>query len=646
MEDFPEIADHGMIGDLQSIALVATSGSIDWFCAPRFDSPSVFASLLDRERGGYFRVHAVGDDIRVKQMYFPDTAVLITRFMSADGVGEVVDFMPVADDPTIATPNRVIGRGIRVVRGEITFRIECRPRFDYGRREHTATVTEHGVRFDAGDFRAALHGLRPDELDGADVDTTFTLSAGQVRRIAFETDPAGEPRELDEIEGSTKLAETVAFWRGWLARGTYRGRWREAVERSAMVLKLLQYAPSGGLVAAPTAALPEQLGGVRNWDYRFTWIRDSSFSVFSLLALGYTEEAIAFTRWVSDRVVEQAGDASGPLKIMYRIDGSSDLEELTLDAFEGYAGSRPVHVGNGAADQLQLDIYGEALDAIAIVDRVAPIGHPGWMKLVGILDWLADNWDQPDEGVWETRGGRKAFTYGRIMCWVAFDRAIRMARERGRPAPLDRWIAARDAIYEQVFTQGWNASRGAFTQHPDTEVVDAITLLMPLVGMISPHDPMWTSTLEAIGEELVTDSLVYRYNPSASPDGLPGEEGTFSLCSFFYVMALTDAGRLDQAQYAFEKMLTYGNHVGLYAEEINPNGLQLGNFPQAFTHLALIRAALDLDAALDRRASHPIAPDVEGYAQSIRHAREAMSARAGAPAAGAKAVDASGGGRP
>lgn len=631
MDAFPEIADHGMIGDLQSIALVSTEGAIDWFCAPRFDSPSIFASLLDRERGGFFSIRAVGDDIRIKQMYFPDTAVLITRFMSADGVGEVVDFMPVAEDPAVATTNRVIARGVRVVRGSMTFRLECRPRFDYGRAAHTATPSEHGVRFEGGGVRAALHGLRPGELSGDDVDETFTMSAGEIRRFAFETEPDGEPRELTELEGSTRFAETVAFWRAWLARGTYRGRWREAVERSAMVLKMLQYAPSGALVAAPTAALPEQLGGVRNWDYRFTWIRDSSFSVYALLALGYTDEAIAFTRWMGDRVAEQVGESSGPLKIMYRIDGSSDLEELTLDDFEGYAGSRPVHVGNGAADQLQLDIYGEAMDAIAIVDGITPLGHPGWTKLLGLLDWLADNWDQPDEGVWETRGGRKAFTYGRIMCWVAFDRAIRMAIARGRPAPLERWTRARDAIYEQVFTHCWNHERRAFTQHPDTDVVDAITLLMPLVGMISPHDPMWTSTLEAIGEELVTDSLVYRYNPSASPDGLPGEEGTFSLCSFFYVMALTDAGRLDQAQYAFEKMLTYGNHVGLYAEEINPNGLQLGNFPQAFTHLALIRAALALDAALDRRASHPVTGGVEQFANAVR--RVAMST-SGAPPAG------------
>lgn len=602
---YPDIADHGLIGDLQSVALVSTTGSIDWFCAPRFDSPAVFSSLLDREKGGFFRLGAEDEGMRVRQMYFPQTAVLITRFLCPSGVGEVIDFMPVADEPTIATDNRVVLRGIRVVRGELDFRIECRPRFEFGRRHHTASVADGGVVFEGDGARASLSGLTADELAGVDlsagdVDATITVAAGDLRLFVFQTAPEPGAEPLSTDTGQAVFRETVAFWRDWLQRSTYSGRWREAVERSAMVLKLLQYAPSGGLVAAPTAALPEQLGGVRNWDYRYTWIRDGSFSVFSLLALGYTEEAIAFALWVADRVAEQAGEGSGPLKIMYRIDGSSDLQERELEEFEGYAGSRPVNIGNGAADQLQLDIYGEAFDALYATEHYRPIGHPGWSTLCGILDWLGANWDQPDEGVWETRGGRKDFTYGRIMCWVAFDRAIAIARERGLPAPLEAWLQARDAIYEQVFTRCWNPDRQAFVQYPGTDVVDAITLLMPLVGMISPQDPMWLSTLDAITEELVTDSLVYRYNPAASPDGLPGAEGTFSLCSFFYVNALTDAGRIDDAQYAFEKMLTYGNHLGLFAEEIDPTGLQLGNFPQAFTHLALIRAAITLDAALDR----------------------------------------------
>ena len=610
---FPDIADHGLIGDLQSVALVSTEGSIDWFCSPRFDSPAVFSSLLDREKGGFFRIRAEDDGMRIKQMYFPQTAVLITRFMCPSGVGEVIDFMPVADEPTIPSDNRVVLRGIRVVRGELDFHIECRPRFDFGRRHHTASAADGGVVFEGDAVRASLTGLTADELaaldlSGGDVDATVTVAAGELRLLVFQTAPEPGAERLTPDAGQAAFRETVAFWRDWLQRSTYSGRWRESVERSAMVLKLLQYAPSGGLVAAPTAALPEQLGGVRNWDYRYTWIRDGSFSVFSLLALGYTEEAISFALWVSDRVAEQAGESSGPLKIMYRIDGSSDLEERELEDFEGYAGSRPVNIGNGAADQLQLDIYGEAMDALYATEGYRPIGHPGWSKLCRILDWLVANWDQPDEGVWETRGGRKDFTYGRIMCWVAFDRAIAIARDRGLPAPLESWIEARDAVYEQVFTRCWNPDRQAFVQYPGTDVVDAITLLMPLVGMISPQDPMWLSTLDAITEELVTDSLVYRYNPAASPDGLPGAEGTFSLCSFFYVNALADAGRIEEAQYAFEKMLTYGNHLGLFAEEIDPAGLQLGNFPQAFTHLALIRAAITLNAALDRQQKREAAP--------------------------------------
>jgi pentatricopeptide repeat protein len=355
------------------------------------------------------------------------------------------------------------------------------------------------------------------------------------------------------------------------------------------------------LVAAITTGLPEQIGCERNWDYRFTWVRDASFSVHALLDLGYTDEAYAFLQWLNQRVVEHTGDASGPLKVMYRIDGSSGLTEETLDHLEGYMGSSPVRIGNGAADQLQLDIYGEFVDAIYLADqKVEPVGLQAWTELTHVLNWLSDHWDQPDEGVWETRGGRKDFTYGRLMCWVAFDRAVRMAYERGRPGDVDRWARAREAIYHQIMERDWNPKRGAFTQYPDTDVLDASNLLMPQVGFIGPKDPLWLSTLSAMDEELVSDSLVYRYNPSASPDGLPGSEGTFSLCSFLYVGALARAGRLEEARYAFEKMLTYSNHVGLFSEEIAPSGHQIGNFPQAFTHLALINAAIHLDGQLNQ----------------------------------------------
>ena len=602
MDRYPPIAEHGLIGDLQTAALVTTDGCVDWFCCPRFDSPSVFASLLDAEGGGRFRIAAEGDDVVVRQLYFPDTAILITRFMTPDGVGEVLDFMPVQDPQRASDRHRLV-RVVRCVRGQIRFELECAPRFDYGRQAHQLALAEQGAVFHTPTLQLTLHGPAGLERHGNDVRTKMTLRAGQVDGVVLESAADGPPRTMTPEELLGLFTSTARFWRGWLARSTYRGRWREMVNRSAITLKLMTYAPTGALVAAPTAGLPEQVGGERNWDYRYTWIRDGSFSIHALLGLGFTEEAEAFGHWLSDRAAEQAGETSGPLKIMYRVDGSSDLNEELLDHWEGYAGSRPVRIGNGAADQLQLDIYGEALDSIWLADRHGlRAGHLGWVKLAQLADWICDHWDQPDEGIWETRGGRQNFTYGRLMCWVALDRMVRMAQEHGRPADLTRWIDQRDRIYHQIMDHGWNPERRAFTQHDKTQVLDASLLMLPLVGFVVPRDPLWLSTLDAMEGELVSDSLVYRYDPSASPDGLRGHEGTFSICTFWYVDALARSGRLEQARLTLEKMFTYANHLGLFAEEIGQTGEQLGNFPQAFTHLSLINAAINLDHQLDHGA--------------------------------------------
>ncbi|MFC6567222.1 glycoside hydrolase family 15 protein [Actinoplanes utahensis] len=606
---YPLIADHGLIGDLQTAALVTTDGCIDWFCAPRFDSPSIFGALLDHDRGGHFRIRPATGAFTSRQLYFPDTAVLVTRFMTEAGVGEVVDFMPVTEGSVAAADHRLV-RMVRCVRGEMTFAVDIAPRFDYGREPFKTHLGEDGVVFEGERTAVTVCLIRePDDErvaharvgENGDVHAELTLGTGQMRGMVLRTGAAGPLRQVRTAEAWRLFDETVDFWEAWLGQSTYAGRWRETLNRSAITLKLMTYAPTGALVAAPTAALPEQIGGSRNWDYRYTWVRDASFSVYSLLGMGFTEEAAALGRWLRDRVDEQADkDGGGPLKIMYRVDGSSDLSEEVLGHWEGYRGSAPVHIGNGAAGQLQLDIYGEAMDSIYFADRHGlTAGHQGWVRICELLDWVAGNWDQPEEGIWETRGGRQDFTYGRLMCWVALDRGIRLAAEHGRPAPLDRWMTARDALYRQIMDRGWSAERRAFRQHYGTDVLDSSLLRMPTVGFITPTDPMWASTLRAMDAELVTDSLVYRYDPAASPDGLQGSEGTFSLCSFAYVNALAGAGQVDKARVTFEKMLTYANHVGLYSEEIGLTGEQLGNFPQAFTHLALIDAAISLDRQLD-----------------------------------------------
>ncbi|MFE7855329.1 glycoside hydrolase family 15 protein [Streptomyces sp. NPDC057403] len=614
MNRYTPIAEHGMVGDLQTAALVSSGGIIDWWCTPRFDSPSVFASLLDSERGGYCRLAADSpdeNDMTVRQLYLSDTAILVTRFMAPGGVGEVADFMAPVDSSTPQDRHRLV-RLVRGVRGGLTFTFTCRPRFDYGRAAHTLTqADDHSALFRSTGMDLHLQSTAgiPLRADGNDITARFTLSAGQAVAVVLTSAPSDGPvPQHPSLEGIADDFEACrAFWLTWLRSCTYHGRWQDIVNRSAITLKLLTYAPTGAPIAAATMGLPEQLGGERNWDYRYTWIRDAALSVRTMIDLGFDEEAQAFRRWLRDRI-EAGGTVSGdPLQIMYRVDGDPHLTEEILDHLEGYHGSRPVRAGNAAADQLQLDIYGEASDALIVGDDVGAIR--GWKALSDVLDWLADHWDQPDEGIWETRGGRQNFTYSRLMTWVAFDRGIHAARKFSRPADIARWTGVRDTVFRQIVERGWHQKRQAFVQHYDTDVLDASLLLMPEFGFISPRDPDWLSTLDAMDEELVSDSLVYRYDPAASPDGLRGAEGTFNLCSFFYVEALARSGRLNQARYAFDKMLTYANHVGLFAEEIGSSGEQLGNFPQAFTHLALVNAAMALDEELSKAQARPRTDD-------------------------------------
>jgi GH15 family glucan-1,4-alpha-glucosidase len=596
VERYRLIEEHAVIGDLNTIALVAVDGTISFFCVPAFDSPSVFAALLDADRGGRFELAADLEGPKHRQLYLPDTNVLLTRFLHDDGIAEVSDFMPVAD----AGVAHNIVRRAKAVHGDVPFVMRCAPRFDYGRSTHTLERTSDGVVFSPTSGPALrLRASVPVTPQGPDAVARFVLRSGEAASFVLEvlTDgpdtPCGRPHYVAE-----SFKATSNFWRAWAGRASYQGRWREMVLRSALTLKLLTSQRHGSIVAAPTFGLPEQIGGARNWDYRYTWIRDASFTLYGLMRLGYTDESAAFMRWVEDRCAELEPD--GSLQIMYGLDGRHDLHEEDLPHLEGYRGSRPVRTGNAAAKHLQLDIYGELLDAIYLYDKYgAPISFDLWANVRRLVDWVCRNWRRPDESIWEVRGGRREFLFSRVMCWVAIDRAMRIALRRSLPAPLSDWHAVRDAVFEDITTRFWDPERRTFIQSPGSSALDAAALLMPLVRFISPTDPRWLSTLSAIERSLLADSLVYRYRvDDAFSDGLPPGEGTFSMCSFWYVECLSRKGDVLKARHFLEKMLGYANHVGLYGEELGPRAEHLGNFPQAFTHLALISAAYDLDRRL------------------------------------------------
>jgi GH15 family glucan-1,4-alpha-glucosidase len=598
LPNYKPIENYGLIGDLNTVALVGMDGSIDFMCFPQFDSPTIFAALLDHRKGGRFLLAPDIEKANHKQLYLPDSNVLLTRFLSEFGMAEVSDFMPITGLGHACD----LVRRAKCIRGDIDFRMVCDPRFDYGRARHRVEKKKHEVLFiSRGDDKTVLR-LRsevPLRVENGVATAAFKLRAGETAAFVLEDarekaeSPSASPHYVPEA-----FKETMNFWRDWIRHSHYRGRWQSMVNRSGLTLKLLTSARHGSMVAAATFGLPEDIGGVRNWDYRYTWIRDASFTVYALMRLGYTEEASAFMSWIEARCAELRDNM--PLQLMYAVDGRQNLKETQLRHFEGYKKSRPVRIGNDAHNQLQLDIYGELMDSVYIFNKFGElISYDFWQNLTRLLDWVCENWQRADEGIWEVRGGAHEFLYSRVMCWVAIDRGIRLAQKRSFPAPLSHWTDVRDRIYRDVYDTFWDAELRSFVQYKGSTAVDASTLLMPLVKFIGPSDPRWRATLKTINETLVQDSLVYRYNILKGADtGFRGGEGTFAMCSFWNVECIARGGDLKLARFHFEKTLGYANHLGLYAEELGLAGQQLGNFPQAFTHLALISAAHYLDRKL------------------------------------------------
>jgi len=585
---------HGIIGDLRSAALINDKGSVDFFCWPEFDSPSIFCSLLDTPEAGIFQLAPDLPDARREQIYLPDTNVLQTRWLSDHAVVEITDLLPIGDNDE-ALP--LLMRRVRVVSGQATFHLRCAVRHDYARADTRAALDKNDVLFSASGQPtlrlASDQGLNVDQKAAV---AQFTLK--QDETAAFMLGASDDPRFA---EGADKLCieRTLKFWRDWIGQSNYRGRWREMVNRSALALKLLTSRQHGAILAAATFGLPETPGGERNWDYRYTWIRDASFTVYAFMRLGFIDEANGYMRWLRGRVSD-CSDQPMKLNILYAIDGRQKLPETELAHLSGHGGAKPVRIGNGAYDQIQLDIFGELMDAVYLVNKYGDaISHEGWKHVMEVVDQVCETWQTKDVGIWEMRGEQHHFLHSRLMCWVAVDRAIRLASKRSLPAPFARWDQTRQAIYSDIWTNFWNEERGHFVQYQGGTALDGSMLLIPLVRFVSAKDPKWLATLAAIEKHLVRDGMVYRYrNDDTGIDGLAGTEGAFAACSFWYVECLARAGQVDKAHLEFEQLLRYANPLGLYAEEFDSRGRHLGNTPQALTHLALISAACFLDRKL------------------------------------------------
>ncbi|PKK78403.1 Six-hairpin glycosidase [Rhizophagus irregularis] len=642
------IENYGMIGNLRTVALSGTDGSIDFFCYPKFDSPSIFARLLDNEKVGHFSITPSIHSSN-KQQYLPRSNILLTRFLHDEGVSEVTDYMHLPDNsgPAIKPLLPWLIRHVRVVRGKVDFHFELFPSFNYALDDHTVDIEDYKVTANDDksfvgkqrfifrsktinlDFRYVVTKadqdppiidfklIKKNETKGPGIVSKFQLKESQeITFILRELPSVGIENQLlmdpplNSILMKSLYKQTLAYWQKWISQSCYKGRWRENVHRSALTLKLLTYEPTGAVVASPTFGLPEEIGGPRNWDYRYTWIRDSAFTVYALMRLGMVQETERYMKYMEERCQDLNPD--GSLNIMYSIDGEKKLTEVELTHLDGYRSSKPVRIGNGAYDHLQLDIYGELLDAVYLYNKYgSPLSYDMWQSIRKLVNYVCDNWEKEDMSIWEVRGKKQNFTYSKIMCWVAVDRGIRLSEKRVLPCPdRDRWMKVRDNIYEEVMTKAWNPEQKFFAQSYEAlDALDSSVLIMPLVFFISPNDPRFLSTVRQIllppeKGGLLANNLAFRYNYETTDDGFDGGvEGSFSMCTFWLVEALTRAGKYDKkllgkAEFIFEQMISYGNHLGLYSEEIASSGELLGNFPQAFTHLAFISAAFNLDRVL------------------------------------------------
>ena len=619
------IEDYALIGDLHTAALVSRTGDIDWLCLPRFDSPACFAALLDDDRAGCWQLRPTrrapsdGGPLEVtSREYVEDSLVLRSRWELADGTVEVLDFMP---------PRGEAADVVRLVvceRGRVEMSTTLRLRFDYGRvvpwivdRGAAGTSALTAI---AGPDTVRVVSTAPMTVEDGTIGSRFTLTAGEHAafvathlpsheaarqgarwgtgphpRAGGRVDPAADPRRA--------LADTLSFWSGWIARCAYRGRWEQEVRRSLVLLKALTYAPSGGIVAAATTSLPEEIGGVRNWDYRFCWLRDAAFTLQALLGAGFEAEAKAWREWLVRAV---AGDPS-KLQIMYGVDGTRRLPELELPWLRGYHGSAPVREGNEAVNQLQIDVWGEVLDGLHLARETGlEPADPAWRLQLALLDWLEGNWHRPDNGLWEGRGPRRHYVHSKVMAWAGLDRAVHTVTDHGLPGPVDRWRAVRDQIHRDVCEHGFDADRGTFTQFYGSRGLDAALLLIPRVGFLDWDDPRVAGTVDAVQRELRHDGFVLRYDPAADggADGLPGGEGAFLACSFWLVDALHGIGRNDEAERLYRRLLALRNDVGMLSEEYDAvDRRHLGNTPQAFSLVGLVNSARRLSGSSTRTSA-------------------------------------------